>query len=174
MKSMMIDGEEVVPLSDYAGATSWATRKQVEADGLEEFMLEDTTEGASCQIEGFDWAPELVRDCLASRWFAAASRHAVERDMGQKVRRVWKLVTYIDANAPDGESDLSLVAYGPEGHRGPVYDSEMAGDTQFLSRILPCDQWPGRKNADPKLAELIELCRKREGLPLREGPEGEA
>ena len=137
MKSMMIDGEEVVPLSDYAGATSWATRKQVEFDGLEDDVLEDSTDGNFCRLEGFEWAPEIVSDCIDNRWFAAASRHAVERDMGQGVRRVWKLVAYIDTEAPDGESDLSLVAYGFRGHLDSVYDSDLAEDIQFLSRILP-------------------------------------
>lgn len=172
MKSMMIDGEEVVPLSCYAGATSWATRKQVEFDDLEGFVLEDAVHGACCQREGFDWRPGLVSDCINNRWFAAASRHAIERDLGQDVRRVWRLIAYIDADASDGESDLSLVAYGLRGYLGSVYSSDAVGDAQYLSVLLPPDQWPGRKNADPKLVELIELCRKREGLfPLEGGEE---
>lgn len=169
MKSMMIDGEEVVPLSDFAGSISWATRKQVEADGLEDLVLEDSSEGAVCQEEGFAWTPGQACDHIFGRWFAAAQRHAVERDLGQKVRRVWKLVAYVDADPDEGEDGLSLVAYDREGYLGEPLDSEDEGDAQYLNRILPYDQWPGRANADPKLAELIERFREQKGWGARKG-----
>ena len=171
MKSMMIDGEEVFPLSDFAGSIAWATRAQVEADGLEGLVLEDSSEGAVCQSEGFTWAPGQACDHILGRWFAAACRHAVERDMGQKVRRVWKLVAYVDAEAEEGESGLSLVAYDREGALGEPYDSEDPGDAQFLNRILPYDQWPGRENADPELTELIDRFRSQKGWGARKGGE---
>lgn len=169
MKSVMVDGEEVVPLSDFAGSISWATRKQVEADGLEDLVLSDSSEGAICQAEGFDWVPGQASDHLVGRWFAAACRRALERDMGQEVRRVWKLVAYVDADPEEGESGLSLVAYDREGHLGEPYDSEDAGDTLFLNRILPCDQWPGRENADPELTRLIDRFRSQKGWGARKG-----
>ena len=169
MKSMMVDGEEVVPLSDFAGSISWATRKQVGADGLEGLVLGDSTEGTICQAEGFAWTPWRECDHIFGRWFAAAQRHAVERDMGQKVRRVWRLVAYVDADPDEGEDGLSLVAYDREGHLGEPLDSEDEGDAQYLDRILPCDQWPGRANADPKLMELIARFREQKGWGARKG-----
>ena len=165
----MVDGEEVVPLSDFAGSISWATTQQVEADGLEDLVLEDSSEGAICQAEGFAWTPGQACDHILGRWFAAAQRHAVERDLGQKVRRVWKLVAYVDADPEEGEGGLSLVAYDREGYLGEPLDSNDTWDAQYLDRILPCDQWSGRANADPELVKLIERFREQKGWGARKG-----
>jgi len=152
--------EDIVPIASGAGPIPWATREQIEADGLARFVLPENDFVAQKLERDFEWHRPR-REEKIEKWVTVAQTYHVGRLRHQTVLRVWEIDALLNLSPQGEEKEFCLLAYGQDGH---LLNSDILSERVELYFLFPWNCWPGGILEGPVLPRLIRAAAIKYGV----------